>query len=149
MKQASRADSHPPDLGVEGIECRATDHPGRWIGVWRIHNRGDSSAEIAAVWLPHDRFFSDNQEYGPPLALESLGLVDLAVPVDCRETPGSVIDNAFVILRVAYHRREWRVFARQEVRIDKNGVPQAICLSVTCQPAGNSDPGSPECHCPR
>jgi hypothetical protein len=61
------------------------------------------------------------------------------VVVGCSEAAGTVIENAFVILRVAFLGREWRVFARQQVRVDNQGAPQATCQSVTCQPVGNPD----------
>ena len=133
-----------PKLMIDGISCRSTEQPGRWNIVWRINNLGDTRAEIGAAWLPHDRFFSENREFNPPLLVDSLGSADLEIPVDCQEPPGATIENAFVILRLAYNLREWRVFARQEVYINSQGVPHATCRSVTCQLAGNSGSAGPK-----
>ena len=140
MVQAGSAPDLPgadsPNLAVESLSCRPSAQPGSWVCGWRVTNLGETGAEIRAVWLPHDQFLSENREYQPPLLVESQGSVDLEIPVDCREPAGSTIDNAFVILRLEYYQRDWRIFARQEVKLDEKGVPQAMCRSVTWQPAG-------------
>ena len=134
MEQAASA----PNLNIDSIGCQPTDQPGRWASAWRIKNLGDARAKIRAAWLPHDQFFSENRDYRPPLVVDSLGSIKLEIPVDCQETPGAKIENAFVILRLEYHQQEWRVFARQEVCVDEKGVPHPTCRSVTCQPVVDS-----------
>ena len=134
-----RPENRQPRIEVEGKGCRPTPRPFNWTCTWRIRNLEDSPAQILTTWLPHDRFISENQEHHPPLDLPVLGSIDLEAVVRCSETAGTVIENAFVILRVAFRGSEWRVFARQEVRVDNQGAPQATCQLVTCQPVGNPD----------
>ena len=128
-----------PRIELEGMGCRPTLRPFNWTCSWRIRNLVDAPAKILTTWLPHDQFISENQEHQPPLDLPALGSIDLVVVVGCSEAAGTVIENAFVILRVAFHGSEWRVFARQQVRVDNQGAPQATCQLVTCQPVGNPD----------
>ena len=128
-----------PRIELEGMGCRPTRRPFNWTCSWRIRNLHDAPAKILATWLPHDQFISENQEHQPPLDLPALGSIDLVVVVGCSEAAGTVIENAFVILRVAFHGSEWRVFARQQVRVDNQGAPQATCQLVTCQPVGDPD----------
>ena len=128
-----------PRIELEGMGCRPTRLPFNWTCSWRIRNLDDAPAKILTTWLPHDQFISENLEYQPPLDLPALGFTDLEMVVRCSEEAGTVIENAFVILRVAFRSREWRVFARQQVRVDNQGAPQATCQSVTCQPVGNPD----------
>ena len=128
-----------PRIELEGMGCRPTLRSFNWTCSWRIRNLVDAPAKILATWLPHDQFISENLEHQPPLDLPALGSIDLVVVVGCSEAAGTVIENAFVILRVAFHGSEWRVFARQQVRVDNQGAPQATCQLVTCQPVGDPD----------
>ena len=128
-----------PRIELEGMGCRPTRRPFNWTCSWRIRNLEDAPAKILTTWLPHDQFISENQEHQPPLDLPALGSIDLVVVVGCSEAVGTVIENAFVILRVAFRGSEWRVFARQQVRVDNQGAPQATCQLVTCQPVGDPD----------
>ena len=130
-----------PNLNFETSGCRPTDRSSRWTTAWRVANLGHYTALILAAWLPHDQFMGENQEFQPPLEVPLLGCIDLEVTVECAEAPDTIIENAFVILRLAYCGREWRVYARQQVCLDSRGVPHANCQSVTCNPVGGSDSG--------
>ena len=130
-----------PNIQMEGKDCRPTGLPFQWICTWRIQNLGEAPATILGTWLPHDQFIGENQVHQPPLDLPASGSIVLDAVVRCSEAPGTVIENAFVILRVAYRSREWRIFARQQVRVDNQGAPRATCKSVTCQPVGDQGSG--------
>ena len=127
-----------PNLGIEALACQATGEAGRWLASWRIQNLERQAVEILSTWLPHDKFASPRREFGPPLRLPGNDSLDLEVPVACEEAPGSVVENAFLILQVLWRRRSWRVLARQLVSVDSGGSLQHRCETVTVQPVGFS-----------
>jgi hypothetical protein len=51
-----------------------------------------------------------------------------------------VVENAFLILRVLWRDRPWRIFARLRVVVDQHGVPENRTEVVTTQPVGFSSP---------
>lgn len=64
--------------------------------------------------------------------------VQLEFSVACGEPPGTVIENAFLILRVLWLEEAWWVFARLRVVIDSEGGPRAETETVTSHPVGFS-----------
>ena len=60
----------------------------------------------------------------------------LELTVSCREPPGTVVENAFLILRLLRRGRPWRLFARHRVIFDEAGAPEPVCEVVTSQPIG-------------
>ena len=67
-----------------------------------MQNLGQKPCAVLSAWLPHDKFSSHQKTIAPPLRLlpgEST-LLELLVP--CYEPPGSVVDNAFLILRLLW-----------------------------------------------
>ena len=117
--------------------CRA-DTPGRWLIGWRVQNVGREPMEILSVWLPHDKFASDQQVLDPPIRLMPNETGLLEVSVACNEAPDSVVDNAFVILGVRWMGQPWRAFARQQVTVDADGVPHPCCEAISAHPVGFS-----------
>ena len=59
--------------------------------------------------------------------------------VACSELPGTVVENAFLILRVLWLEEPWRVFARLRVVFDEQGGPQTTTEVVTVQRVGFSN----------
>jgi hypothetical protein len=51
-----------------------------------------------------------------------------------------VVDNVFLILRVLWLERPWRIFARLRVVFDQHSVPENSTEVVTTQPVGFSAP---------
>lgn len=78
------------------------------------------------AWLPHDHFYRPRWRFNPPLMVEDMVL---EAEVSCEDPPGSVIENAFLILRTP----DRRVFARLTILVDGDGVPQQQCEAVTVQ----------------
>ena len=131
-----------PNLGIEALACQAAGEPGRWLVSWRIQNLDAHAVEISSAWLPHDKFTGPRRGFEPPLRLPGNDFLDLAVPVACEEAPGSVVENAFLILQVLWRRRLWRVFVRQLVSVNSRGSLQHRCETVTVQAVGfSSQPG--------
>jgi hypothetical protein len=58
--------------------------------------------------------------------------------VACGEPAGTVVENAFLILRVLWGDRPWRIFARLRVVFDQHGVPENSTEVITTQPVGFS-----------
>jgi hypothetical protein len=102
---------------------------------WRIQNLGQQPLRILAARLPHDRFRSEEQELAPAPRLSERESARLELSVECREPPGAVVENAFLIFRVLSLEEPWRVFARLRVAFDDQGGPQSETEVVTAHPA--------------
>jgi hypothetical protein len=103
-----------------------------------MHNLGRDPVVLLSTWLPHDKFAHPQQGIDPPLELAPEGSTVLELPVACHELPGSVVENAYVILRVLWRGQPWRVFIRLRVTVDNSSIPQHMCESVTVHPVGFS-----------
>lgn len=111
-------------LEVEAGPCKPAEPAGAWHATWRL--RSDAPLEIMEAWLPHDHFHSPRRRFEPALGIRD---TVLEADVQCEDPPGSVIENAFLILRT----RAQRVFARLTIEVDDKGVPHQRCEAVTVQ----------------
>lgn len=129
-----------PCVVVESACPCAASTGGRWLCTWRIQNRGDGSLRLLSAGLPHSRFRSEEQEL--PLVRELVPgeSVQLTLAVACCEPSGTVVENAFLILRVLWRERPWRIFARLRVIFDRHGTPESSTVVITTQPVGFSSP---------
>jgi len=59
--------------------------------------------------------------------------------VYCKEPPGLVTENAFVIFYVSWLNASWRIFVRVRVQVDAQLAPQAAVESITTQRVGFSE----------
>ncbi|MBI3325696.1 MAG: hypothetical protein HYZ81_03200, partial [Nitrospinae bacterium] len=109
-----------------------------WLCTWRIQNLGQEPLQLLAVGLPHSRFRSQEQELSPAPRLLRGESARLALAVACDEPAGTVLENAFLILRVLWRARPWRIFARLRVVFDQHGGPETGTEVVTTQPVGFS-----------
>ena len=123
-------------LLVEPAACQAGPEPGRWLITWRIQNCGTEPLRLLEAWLPHGQFWGERQAFTPIIELSSEENTLLERAVTCIEPPGSEIENAFLILRVLWHERQWRVFARLRIFFERSGAPQPTCEAVTVEPIG-------------
>ncbi len=84
--------------------------------------------------LPHGRFRSGEKQ------LEAILLprnnAQLEFQVRCDELPGTIVENAFLILQVLWPEEPWRILARLRVIIGENGAPETITELITTQRAG-------------
>ena len=127
-----------PTVVVESA-CRSAASPcGRWICTWRIRNLGQEPLQLLAAGLPHSRFRSEEQELSPPPTLFPGEATRLALVVACSEPPGTLVENAFLILQVLWREQPWRIFARLRVVVDQHGVPENSTEVITTQPVGFS-----------
>jgi hypothetical protein len=127
-----------PNVVVES-ECPGAATAGdRWLCTWRIQNLGPEPLQLLATGLPHSRFRSEEQELSPAPKLLAGESARLALAVACREPAGTVVENAFLILRVLWREQPWRILARLRVVFDQHGVPVNSTEVVTTQPIGFS-----------
>ncbi len=127
-----------PRVFIEQVSRRTADVSGRWLVTWRIENLGQQPLLILAARLPHDRLRSEERELVPAVRLSVGESAHVELPVECREPPGTVVENAFIILRALSLEEPWRVFARLRVAFDDEGGPQSTTEVVTAHPTTTS-----------
>ena len=109
-----------------------------WVVGWRIRNLGDQQLQLLAARLPHSQFRCEEIELASPPEILVGESASLELLVECRESPGSVVENAFLILRVFWSGEPWLILARLRVLFDEQGAPRTITEVVTTQPVGFS-----------
>ena len=111
----------------EAIEAR------QWRVRWRVTNFGQYPLHIDDAWVPHGRFRGDGHvPFNLTISAGESGVVELNVTAS--EPPGTVVENAFLILRAGSSR----LFARMRIEFDAAGMPTPIVESVTAQPHSSS-----------
>lgn len=95
---------------------------------WRVTNLGARPVRLLAATQPHAQFRTD--EIKVPRDVRPGGETEISLPVRFDETPGSVIENPFLILRFADEEGEWRALARVRVTAGPGGRPIAGPLVV-------------------
>jgi hypothetical protein len=128
-----------PQVDVEQIGQHAELASGRWRVAWQIQNLGQQPLQLLAARLPHGRFRSEERELTPTPELLPGERAQLEFPVACSELPGTVVENAFLILRVLWLEEPWRIFARLRVVFDAQGEPRTTTEVVTVQRVGFSE----------
>ena len=101
----------------------------RWRVTWEILNLLDEPLLLEDAWVPHGRFRGEGHTR-LDLALPPHASSHLQLPVSADERPGTVVENAFLILRVS---GRWRVFARMRIAFDAEATPRPIVEAVTVQ----------------
>jgi hypothetical protein len=129
-----------PKVVVESACPSAASTCGRWLCTWRIQNLCQEPLQLLSAGLPHSRFRSEEQELSPAPELLPGESAQLTLAVACREPAGTVVENAFLILRVLWRERLWRIFARLRVIFDQHSVPENRTVVITTQPVGFSSP---------
>jgi hypothetical protein len=119
-----------PRVDIAAINCRPdpAELNGRWRIGWVVHNAGPQPLELQAAWIPHGRFRGDGRL---PLSgrIDPGASRELEFRVTALEAPASVVENAFLILRV----RDWRIFVRMRIDFDAAGVPRPSVEAITSQ----------------
>ncbi len=106
---------------------------------WQIQNLGQGTLKILSGRLPHSRFRCEERELDTILMLRPKESARLELPVKCEEPPGTIVENAFLILRVLWSEEPWRILARLRVSINnEEGAPETTTELVTTQPVGFS-----------
>jgi hypothetical protein len=102
--------------------------PGRWRVTWLIENDADSLLQLKEAWIPHGRFRGDGHVRLDRL-IEPRRQTVLELSVSADEPPGTMVENAFLILRTP----EGRIFARMRVSFEADGTPVPVVEKVTLQ----------------
>jgi hypothetical protein len=127
-----------PTVVVESVGPGATSVGGRWLCTWRIQNLSQEPLQLLAAGLPHSRFRSEEQALTPAPKLLPDESTRLALEVACHEPAATVVENAFLILRVLWGEQPWRILARLRVIFDQHGAPESSAEVITTQPVGFS-----------
>ena len=130
-----------PRVRVEQASRRAEPAPGRWLVAWQIRNLGKRPLQILTARLPHGRFRSKERALTPAPTLLPGQSTRLEAWVACSEAPGTVLENALLIVRVLWQDEPWQVFARFRVVFDEQSGPRTTTVLVTTQPVGFSTAG--------
>jgi hypothetical protein len=120
----------PVRISVAGC---TPEGPGAWRFRWHVSSSSREPLRVEEAWLPHGRFRGEGH-VPTDLSLEPNGGLPavLELRVSCSEAPGTVVANAFLILRVRSATAAWRVFARMRVEFDASSVRPVVEV-VTAQ----------------
>src|SRR5262245_8068906 len=99
-----------PQVRVEQVSQHLEPASDRWLVAWHIQNLGQQPLQFLAVRLPHSLFRSAERELTSMPELLPGEHAQLECSVTCGEPPGTVMENAFLILRVLWLENPWRVF---------------------------------------
>jgi hypothetical protein len=117
-----------PEARIAVEACQPLPAKGQWRVAWRISNPGGESLRLVDAWVPHGRFRGEGHI---PLAATvepgESSVVELNVSAE--EPPGSVVENAYLILLSP----PWRLFARMRVEFDADASPMPIVETLTFQ----------------
>jgi hypothetical protein len=97
-----------------------------------VHNAADLPLELEAAWIPHGRFRGDGRlPLSGQIAPGADHELEFAVTAD--EAPRTIVENAFLILRVRLGGAAWRVFIRMRIEFDSSAVPVPLVETITTQ----------------
>ncbi|HXG37089.1 MAG TPA: hypothetical protein VNL15_08980 [Dehalococcoidia bacterium] len=122
-----------PLVAIEVLRLRPQD--GRWLVSWRLSNRGGEPLALLDAHCPHQGFRSALTGLASRIVAPGEEAV-FELTTAYGEPAGSVIDNAFLIVRFRHARKEWRLFAKLTVACAPEGQPQVSITVVTVYPVG-------------
>lgn len=111
---------------------------GAWATAWEICNLGAEPLTILSARLPHGKFRWEEVELMPAVELGPKEARKLDLKVRCGESPGTEVENAFLILRVLWQEKPWLILARLRVRVSEDGAPTTTTELITAQRVGFS-----------
>ncbi len=127
-----------PEVKVEQGTQVARYSSQLWLVGWNIHNLGDQPLQILTAQCPHGRFRGDKIELADFPELMPGKTTHLELPVTCNEPPGTVVENAFLLLQAKWRNQLWRILIRLTVTFDEQGAPKGKTEVITTQPVGFS-----------
>ncbi|MGH9197112.1 MAG: hypothetical protein ACRD1T_15410 [Acidimicrobiia bacterium] len=127
-----------PQVLVEQVSRSPRPASRSWLVVWNIRNMGQELLQIIAGRLPHSQFRAEERNMRPGLVVLPGQTARFEFEVACDEVSGTVVENAFLILRVQWLSESWRILARLRVIFDEEGGPQTTTERVTAQRIGFS-----------
>ena len=127
-----------PKVQVAQETVQRSPTPDRWQVRWRIENLGDRQLKILAARLPHGKFRSAETEFTRAILIEPKQSGRIELEVRCNEPPGSIVENAFLIMRVLCADAPWLILARLRVSVNDKRAPVTAAELITAQPVGFS-----------
>ena len=139
-KSLSAAAEHPlgPEVAVAQIAPARQGPEGCWLMGWRIHNNGSRRLKLLRIHVPHGKFRGEARKLSPAIHLAPGDAARIECRVRCHEPPKTRIENAFLILRVLWRGKAWRIFVRLQVNVNRQGEPETTARSITTQEVGFS-----------
>ena len=127
-----------PKVRIEQEAVQRGATPDRWQVAWCIQNLGEAPLKILAARLPHGKFRAEERELAPPIDLAPKQSGRIELEARWSELPGTVVENAFLIMRVLWAGNLWLIFARFRVAVNGEGAPATMTELITAQPIGFS-----------
>ncbi len=123
-----------PRLLIEPLGTAKPEDKG-WRTTWRITNLEADDVRLVAAVAPHSQFRGE-----APLDRDVRGksTTQFSLVVMIQGSPGSEIENAFLILLVLQGEARWRVLARLRVPLEEAARPRPRVEAVTVQRVGFS-----------
>src|SRR5579859_7188812 len=117
-----------PVARIEIESVRPDVVSGRWHVSWRLFNDGPLPLALHDAWVPHGRFRGEGHvTLALTVAPGDSTTLELKVATD--EAPGTVVENAYLILR----SDAFRLFVRMRVTFDDQQTPQPVVETVSAQ----------------
>src|SRR2546428_5771965 len=98
-----------PRLGIEPFVSEGLAPA--WTVRWRLTNLGAKPLRLLRALQPHAQFRSNELTLARDLAPGESA--EVALPVRFAESPGGVVEDPFLILRLREGRAEWCLLARE------------------------------------
>jgi hypothetical protein len=133
------AETIAPAIALRQVHAHRHPPTDGWSIVWTVENKRAQSLKISSVRLPHGQFKAQQRKFEPVLNLTGGASAEFETLVHCKEPPGLVTENAFVIFYGSWLSAPWRIFVRLRVEIDAQLAPQAVVESITTQRVGFSE----------
>jgi len=110
-----------------------------WSIGWTVENKKAQSLKISSVRLPHGQFKAEERKFELALNLTGGASAEFETLVHCKEPPGLVTENAFVIFDVSWLSASWRIFVRVRVQVHAQLALETAVESITTQRVGFSE----------
>ena len=133
------AETIAPAIALRQVRAHRHSPTDDWSIGWTVENKKAQSLKISSVRLPHGQFKAQEREFELALNLTGGASAEFETLVHCKEPPGLVTENAFVIFYVSWLSASWRIFLRVRVQVDAQLAPQAAVESITTQRVGFSE----------
>jgi len=133
------AETIAPAIALRQTYARRHPSTDDWSIGWIVENKKAQSLKISSVRLPHGQFKAEEQKFEPALQLTGGAVVEFEILVRCKEPPGLVTENAFVIFYVSWLNASWRIFVRVRVEVDAQLASVTAVESITTQRVGFSE----------
>ncbi len=134
-----------PRLSVFPDGVTAGPEPGLAHVCWQLTNLTQEPVELLECWLPHGRFRGERQAFEPVRVLAAGASTRISRDVQYDAASGETFENAFLILRLRFGSRPWRVLTRMTVSCTQPNDLNLVVEAVTAHPVGFTGAGREEC----